>query len=237
MTNVDDIKALGTIVFVGAHPDDETFLAGGLLAAAVRNGQKVACISATRGEKGVQDETRWPADKLGNIRQHEWDLALKCLSIDQCQFLGFEDGRCHEVATEQGRAALAGALDIYNPDTIITFGPEGLTGHPDHQAVSHWVDELTKDKDIAVYHGVIDEQSYKSQAELDKRFNFFFNIEKPPVLPVEKCSLVFDLSDELCDMKAAALKSMPSQYDQLFKTLPSDFVRTSFARECFVRVK
>ena len=73
----DDIKHLGTILFVAAHPDDETFNAGGILAAAARNGQTVIVVTATKGEGGVQDESRWPADSLGDIRAKELKQASK----------------------------------------------------------------------------------------------------------------------------------------------------------------
>ncbi len=41
--NFEDIKKLGTILSVWAHPDDETFTCGGILATAVKNGQQVVC--------------------------------------------------------------------------------------------------------------------------------------------------------------------------------------------------
>jgi hypothetical protein len=60
LRTADDIKQLGTILFVAAHPDDESFLAGGILAAAVANGQTVVVYTATRGEAGVQDRNKCP---------------------------------------------------------------------------------------------------------------------------------------------------------------------------------
>ena len=51
---------LGTVLSVWAHPDDETYLCGGLMADAVRRGNRVVCVTATRGELGSPDEERWP---------------------------------------------------------------------------------------------------------------------------------------------------------------------------------
>lgn len=234
-TTVNDINSLGTILFVGAHPDDETFMAGGLLAAAAHNGQQVVCVTATRGELGVQDESRWPRENLAKIREQESAEALKLLGVKEQVWLDYKDGQCQNVPVNEAVQQIATIIDKYQPNTIITFGPEGLTGHPDHKTVSAWVSKAVQGRDITVYHAVIDEDSFQSQNELDKQFNFFFNIEKPPVLPKENCSLVFELSKVLCDIKTAALKAMPSQYDQLFSSLPDNFVHTAFDCECFVR--
>ena len=53
---------------VWAHPDDETYSMAGIMATAVKNGQQVICVTATRGEAGVQDHLRWPAHKLAEDR-------------------------------------------------------------------------------------------------------------------------------------------------------------------------
>ena len=59
---VDD---LGTILSVWAHPDDETYLAGALMAEAVASGQRVVCVSLTAGELGTA--TRSPGRRPGSL--------------------------------------------------------------------------------------------------------------------------------------------------------------------------
>ena len=58
---------LGTILGVWAHPDDEAYLSAGLMARAVRNGSRVVCDTATRGEGESMDEERWPSDRMGEV--------------------------------------------------------------------------------------------------------------------------------------------------------------------------
>ena len=61
MTEPDpNAPTLGTMLGVWAHPDDETYLAAGLMAVGVRQGNRVVCVTATRGEEGSWDEGRWP---------------------------------------------------------------------------------------------------------------------------------------------------------------------------------
>src|SRR5947207_1873194 len=100
----DDIKQLGTILSVWAHPDDESFSCAGIMAAAIQNGQSVACITATKGEDGVQDESRWPAEQLGEIRAHEMDEALDILGCHNHNWLGYHDGRCQEISADEAVA-------------------------------------------------------------------------------------------------------------------------------------
>ena len=57
--------ATGPILSIWAHPDDETYLAGGLMATARDQGQRVVCVSATAGEHGTADPVTWPPDRLG----------------------------------------------------------------------------------------------------------------------------------------------------------------------------
>ena len=132
---------LGTILSVWAHPDDETYLAAGVMAEAADLGQRVVCVSATAGEHGTSDPQTWPPARLGQRAPLGG---------------GRSDGRARRQRpplpraprrrprrARGGRAALAigRLLDEVEPDTILTFGPDGITFHPDHIAVSRWVTE------------------------------------------------------------------------------------------------
>ena len=68
-THRSPVAPLGTILSVWAHPDDETYLAGGVMAAARDRGQRVVCASATAGEHGTADPVAWPPERLGEVRR------------------------------------------------------------------------------------------------------------------------------------------------------------------------
>lgn len=131
------VSRLGDIVSVWAHPDDESFLAAGLLAMAAASGARTACITATAGEAGgpadLQAELSWR-------RPEELRSALSVLGVEDHALLGYPDGGCAAVDPDEAAALLATLVRARRPDTLVTFGPDGLTGHPDHQAVSRWVD-------------------------------------------------------------------------------------------------
>ncbi|MEX0754409.1 MAG: PIG-L family deacetylase [Actinomycetota bacterium] len=82
----------GTVLGVWAHPDDETYLSAGLMASAVDAGERVVCVTATRGEEGSFDEERWPSDRMGRIREGELLRCLEILGVTDHRWLDMHDG-------------------------------------------------------------------------------------------------------------------------------------------------
>jgi len=234
----DDIKELGRILGIWAHPDDETFTMGGIMAAAIQNGQFVACVTATRGEKGVQDEKRWPAKDLGQIRTDEFTEAMKILGVDELCWLDYPDGGCEGVEKKRAVDELVVCINKYQPDSIFTFGPEGLTGHPDHRCACDWTQQavLQSGSAATVYTCIQTNEQYDAMRAADEKFNIFFNIDKPPVCDPDVCAVCFKLSDELYGLKLKVLKAMPSQYDALLRVFESS-LRSSLGTESFVEAK
>jgi LmbE family N-acetylglucosaminyl deacetylase len=128
-----------TVLGVWAHPDDESLLAGGLLAEFARRGCDVVTVTATAGEHGVTDPSGDTPAALATRRTRELDDALTMLGASPAVHLGYGDGSCAE-ATERLAAHLVGrVIDRIQPDLIVTFDADGVTGHPDHRAVHRWV--------------------------------------------------------------------------------------------------
>lgn len=154
----EDVPGLGTILGVWAHPDDEVYLSAGVMAAAASAGNRVVVVTATRGEHGTDDPARWPPARLAEVRVQELAASLAVLDgggLDggriEHHYLGDRTGRCYldgELAHDRSGPAvaeLAGIVDEVAPDTILTFGPDGMTGHPDHRAVSAWTDRAVRE--------------------------------------------------------------------------------------------
>jgi LmbE family N-acetylglucosaminyl deacetylase len=236
--SADDVKQLGTILGVWAHPDDETFTSAGIMAAAIQNGQRVVCVTATRGEAGVQDESRWPAAQLGGIRAQELADAFKTLGVTEHHWLNCHDGDCCNQDTATMTNQLCDLIQTVRPDTILTFGPDGLTGHTDHQAVSAWATAAAKQLglDIAIYHAVELRENYEKYFEAaDEKFNIYFNTDKPPLKNAEDCDIYFCMTPDLQAKKRAALMAMPSQTEGLMNYFGEELFMQAFKCECFVK--
>lgn len=231
---MNDVAQLGTILGIWAHPDDETFCAGGLLAQAAANGQTIVNVTATRGEGGIQNETRWPAEKLASIRTAELKTAFEILGIPVQVWLDYPDGGCADIGDEAAIARLQEVIDRVKPDSIVSFGAEGLTGHPDHAAVSRWASRAAGD--IPVFQVVQDAKQYQKYLKsLDKKFNVYFNIDQPPLRDAADCDIALKLTPDVLKKKLDALAAMPSQYDAMFKGLSGEQLGHMFDTECFVR--
>ncbi len=231
------IKSLGTILSVWAHPDDESYCSAGIMAAAVQNGQTVVCITATKGEAGVQDESRWPSDHLGEIRAQEMTDGLAELGVKTHYWLGYPDGGCKDINEAEAVNKLKGYIDKYQPDSILTFGPDGLTGHEDHKTVSSWATKAAAGHGITVYYAVELRETYEKMRLADEKFNIFFNIDRPLLVEPEDCAILVKLSDGLMDKKYKCLCAMPSQTESMFKHFGRDTICEMICTEAFVQAK
>jgi len=139
-----------TLLAVFAHPDDETLVAP-LLAAYARRGVRVQLAIVTDGEKGTQAHAAIPAGpELAKVRAEEARCSCRALGIAPPILLGFKDGELGKqsrppwVPLAEVQAELAKLLARARPDAVITFGPEGAYGHPDHRLVGAVVTQLVQ---------------------------------------------------------------------------------------------
>src|SRR3954469_22924306 len=124
------------VLAVFAHPDDERVI-GPLLSRLAREGRETHLVIATNGDQGVTDFAKIPAGaQLAAARDKEASCAAKRLRVRRLHQLGLPDGglASFEVLGKM-RSGLAAIIDSVRPAVIITFGPEGGTGHPDHRLV------------------------------------------------------------------------------------------------------
>src|SRR5437773_4588426 len=126
----------GGVMAVFAHPDDESLLAGGVLAACAAAGRRVAIVSMTRGERGPSELPQLSGQGLGEVREGELLAAARVLGASAAECLDYPDGEVADVDEGQAARALALLLERERPEAVISFSEEGLYWHPDHLAVS-----------------------------------------------------------------------------------------------------
>lgn len=235
----NDVAQFGSVLGIWAHPDDETFLSGGLMFDLARQGNSVQCVVATCGEAGVQDQLRWPADKLAAIRTHELTNALQLLGTNPPILWDYPDGGCADVDIQAPVNDIRDLIISLSPDSIITFAPDGLTGHSDHVTISRWVELALQGIDIKpkLWHAVHSKGHYDGAfMELDTRHNVYF-ARKDRVFPDESQCYIHELGPETFQKKIAALKIMPSQYEAFFKDMSDDLAKRAFGSEAFILQK
>ncbi len=236
MRPLDLVAELGTIVSIWAHPDDESYLAGGAMAAAVANGQRVVCVSATAGERGTDDPATWPPERLGRLRRWEAAAAMAVLGVDDHRFLDLPDGGLAGLDPGAPVARIADLLREVRPDTILTFGPDGGTFHPDHQTVSRWTTDawVQAGRPGRILHEAMATNHLAAWADRFEGWGVYMSDERPTGVPEAELAVDLHLDDVLLDQKVAALLAMQSQTASALAVLGEADYRASNARESFV---
>ena len=222
----------GTLLGVWAHPDDEAFLSAGLMALARAAGERVVVLTATAGDQGAAD----PADRgpaLARRRRRELRAALAAVGVREHTVVGLPDGGCAAVPPGDGASLVRRSIEAVRPDTIVTFGPEGMTGHDDHRAVHAWVTDAWRQAG---------EPGNLLYATLTPAFHARWNRlndevglweREPPSTPDVDLALTVDCSTVI-DRKMAALDAHASQTAALVELVGRDTMRDWWATEWFV---
>jgi LmbE family N-acetylglucosaminyl deacetylase len=225
-----------TLVGVWAHPDDEAYLCAGLMAEFRRNGDRVVVVTATLGEHGTGDPETWPPERLGVHREAELRAALAAVDVHELRLLGYEDGDC---IRHDGTGVVAGHLAELEPDLIVTFGPDGMTGHPDHRAICRWTTGAwaaacpTAD----LWYATQSAEFHRTWGRLNDEAGIWADQPEPP--RTEACDLVCNLRlrHRLLDGKIAALEAHASQTAPLIELVGRPTYRRWWDTESFRRAE
>jgi LmbE family N-acetylglucosaminyl deacetylase len=126
------------LMCVLAHPDDESLGTGGTLAKYNDEGVETFIVTATRGERGRFGDTveRPGPEEVGRVREAELRAAAQRLGTGHVSFLDYLDADLDKADPGEASAKIAAHLRTFKPQVVITFGPDGGYGHPDHIAIS-----------------------------------------------------------------------------------------------------
>jgi N-acetylglucosamine malate deacetylase 2 len=128
------------LLFLLAHPDDETFIAGGTIARYAAAGVEVGVVCATRGERGKTGDV-CSRDDLARVREAEVRDAARILGIRRLEILSYEDQKLASAPPDEIRRSLVAALRQQRPQIAVTFDPNGMNLHPDHIAISRFASD------------------------------------------------------------------------------------------------
>jgi len=149
---------------VWAHPDDESFGPVGTLRLARDRGWQTALLSATRGDAGASDLVDLqPGQSLGDLREQELRCAAAIIGVARLTVWRYPDGGLKGVPQDDLIDRLIDELRAWQPRVVITFGPDGITGHPDHVAISaatteafdRWRAESDDDRSPRLYYHTV----------------------------------------------------------------------------------
>ncbi len=121
------------LLCIFAHPDDEVFCSGGTIAKYVALNADVMVVSATKGDAGqIRDANIATRRTLGNVREQELFESCKHLGAQSVTCLDYGDGTLKDLDINLLVEHVVKIIREFRPDMVITFGPDGAYGHPDH---------------------------------------------------------------------------------------------------------
>ncbi|GAA1292767.1 hypothetical protein GCM10009609_71880 [Pseudonocardia aurantiaca] len=233
-----DIARLGTVLGVWAHPDDEAYLSGGLMALERDAGSRVVCVTATRGEGGTPDPLVWPPERLAAERTVELARCLKVLGVTEHHWLGHSDGGCADADPEAAVGRLCELITEVRPQTVLTFGPDGITGHTDHQAVSRWTTaafERAAPPGARLLYAAVSDRHARRWEAFHRDADVYLD-GYPVTVPVDDLDVDLVLDGAILARKVAALREQRTQTDGLVAAMGLERYSAWVDEETFVEV-
>lgn len=212
---------LGTLAAVVAHPDDDAYGISAVVALHADDpGFRFVLVHATDGELGsISEGSGASRATLGAVRRKEDERAWEALGRepDRHEWFGYPDGGLAGIPFDELTERIATVLKDERPDVVVTFGPDGITGHPDHIVISRATTEaflrLTGDGGGgfrrlvygAIRQSMIDRWNQKRLAEGLEPWNPQ-TIYHPRGVPDEEIDILIDTSSVASRVRAAMLE-------------------------------
>ena len=182
---------MATIVFLHAHPDDESISTGGTIARAVSQGHRVVLVVGTNGDHGETPADLAPGETLVDRRCSETEASCRMLGVHRLVWLGYSDSgmtgweqNAHSNAfmnadLDEAADRLVAVIDEEDADVLIGYDWHGGYGHPDHIMV-HKVVHRAKEKrpDVALWEATMNRDRVRQRMEAAYEAGFLKDEDK-----------------------------------------------------------
>jgi LmbE family N-acetylglucosaminyl deacetylase len=203
-----------TLLAVLAHPDDESMGTGGLIIRHTRNDVAVHLVCATHGEQGWGGKPPGARrEDLADIRAAEMEEAASALALTGVELWDYPDGGLDKSDHAEITRRIAEEITRVRPSAIVTWGPDGGYGHPDHIAIGACTDAavtaMPEGERPALYHIAVDQQLadfYLKAPRLSSSGS-----DSPKGVVTDPVDLVLELSSDEVLMKLRAVYCHVSQ--------------------------
>ncbi len=178
------MKLLGKkLLFVTAHPDDESFFAAGTMHKNLLAGGQCALVCATFGERG-KGHIKKPVTvrQLKIIRSQELKAMAELLKLKNLFCLNLPDGRLCD-CQEKLEQKVFRSIESFKPHIVISFGPDGITGHKDHVCLGKICRRLAKKAGLEFASFAAGPIFQKEFEKIKQRRKFGVYIRNPKHLP------------------------------------------------------
>ncbi len=170
--------------------------------------------------------------KLAAHRHHELRRSLAALGVHDHHVLGFEDGTCQY---RDGAELISRFITDLRPDLIVTFGPDGMTGHPDHRAVSRWTTQAWRAtrSDAQLWYATVTTDFHQRWGSVNAQVGLWADQPEPPSTHYDELCYSITLAEDQLDAKVAALRAHHSQTARLANLIGAHAYRNWWSTESF----
>jgi LmbE family N-acetylglucosaminyl deacetylase len=160
--------------------------------------------------------------------------ALAAVGVHDHQWLELPDGGCADVPADEATELVRRAIERVRPDTILTFGPDGMTGHPDHKAVSAWTTAAWRATGGAaqLWYATLSDRFHARWGELNDRVGLW-TVGEPPCTPTDELAFAVELHGDVLAAKVRALRAHASQTTALVEAVGLDTYSRWWSEESF----
>lgn len=160
---------------------------------------------------------------------------MAVLGVVDHRVLGLPDGALAE-HHDEGLVMIGRLLDEVRPDTILTFGPDGMTFHPDHITVSRWVTDAWQQRGRRgrLLYATTTVEHVSRFGELYEEWGMYMTDERPSGVPEEELAVHVVLDGPQLDRKLTALSALASQTRDLTAKLDPAIYAMQVAEEAFI---
>ena len=193
---------------VYGHPDDETSASAGTMVKLTHKGHSVYVVTATGGELGTlgTGDMKIKREDLAEVRESELKANMKTYGANAPFMLRYVDQELEKTHPEILAMEILDIMNSIEPDIISTFGPSGISNHPDHIAVhkatliayKKYLTDGNKKTALLVYPSIPDEEAEKYNLQLSE---------------IEKNTDIIIGIDDTINYKIEGLKNYKSQED------------------------
>jgi LmbE family N-acetylglucosaminyl deacetylase len=225
------------LLFVTAHPDDESMASGGTIARHVEAGVEVFVVCATRGGAGWtgRPHGRRP-EELPEIRAEELHRAARTLGVSGVDVWDYPDGGVPGCDQTEITARIESAIRSIGPAVVVGWGPDGGYGHTDHIAVGACTDAALAATGVPGYHFAID--SEQAEAYRAGMRSAGLADEALPIMAGADPTIRFDLTEAEMAQRRRAVLCHDSQRSAPVDAVwinPLPEIAATVGRECYVR--
>jgi LmbE family N-acetylglucosaminyl deacetylase len=198
-------------------------------------GRRVVVATATRGELGTEDAATWPPHRLAPLRERELAKSLAAVGVHEHHWLTYQDGTLADVDPISGAADIRGLIEAVRPEVVVTFGPDGMTGHSDHRAISQWVSRACGEMlaPPRLWYATQTPEFHCRWGELNDAVGIWMENACVPSTPSDELVWSLPHSHRLLRAKHAALRAHASQTRPLMSLVGESTYRAWWSGEYF----